>query len=86
MKTVLLADDEENFRLFTSWALQERGYEIVMAKDGLEAFERFQEAPESYSLVILDAYMPRMGGLELLERIASDPELVSWTRSPALQT
>lgn len=66
---ILLADDEENFRLFTSWALQERGYEVVISKDGQEAFERFQDAPQTFSLVILDAYMPRMGGLEAYLRM-----------------
>lgn len=66
---VLLADDEENFRVFMSWALRERGYETVAAKDGQEAFERFQEAPETFGLVILDAYMPRMGGLEAYLRM-----------------
>ena len=73
---ILLADDEENFRLFTSWALQERGYEVVVSKDGQEAFERFEAAPESFSLVILDAYMPRMGGLEAYLRMqALRPDL-----------
>jgi len=66
---VLLADDEENFRMFTSWVLRERGYEVVVAKDGLEAFERFQETPDAFALVILDAYMPRMGGLEAYLRM-----------------
>jgi PAS domain S-box-containing protein len=66
---ILLADDEENFRLFTGWALRERGYDVITAKDGQEAFERFQEAPESFKLVILDAYMPRMGGLEAYLRM-----------------
>jgi|GEM_PF-6165233 len=61
---ILLADDEENFRLFISWVLKEKGFEIVSAKDGVEAFERFQEDPAGFTLVILDAYMPRMGGLE----------------------
>ncbi|MGD0089002.1 MAG: response regulator [Planctomycetota bacterium] len=66
---ILLADDEENFRTFMAWTLRGRGYEIVAARDGQEAFERFQEAPESFSLAILDAYMPRMGGLEAYLRM-----------------
>jgi CheY-like chemotaxis protein/nitrogen-specific signal transduction histidine kinase len=66
---VLLADDEENFRAFTSWVLKERGFEVLTANDGQEAFERFQEAPETFHLVILDAYMPRMGGLETYLRM-----------------
>ncbi|MCY3022566.1 MAG: response regulator [Planctomycetota bacterium] len=73
---IILADDEENFSRFTSWVLRERGYDVVTAKDGQEAFERFQEAPESFNLVILDAYMPRMGGLEAYLRMqALRPEL-----------
>jgi two-component system cell cycle sensor histidine kinase/response regulator CckA len=66
---VLLAEDEENFRVFMDWALRERGYEVVSAKDGQEALERFQEAPESFGLAILDSYMPRMGGLEAYLRM-----------------
>ncbi|HYF50251.1 MAG TPA: response regulator [Planctomycetota bacterium] len=61
---ILIADDEENFRQFAGWILKERGYEVVTAIDGQEAFEKFQEAPAAYHLVILDSYMPRMGGLE----------------------
>lgn len=68
---ILLADDEENFRLFTAWALRERGYDVVVAKDGLEALDRFQEAPDSFGLVVLDSYMPRMGGLEAYLRMQS---------------
>ena len=66
---ILLADDEENFRAFTSWVLKEHGYDVIIANDGQEAFERFQEAPESFHLVIVDAYMPRMGGLEAYLRM-----------------
>jgi len=73
---ILLADDEENFRLFTTWALRERGYDVVVAKDGQEALDRFQEAPESFSLAVLDSYMPRMGGLESYLRMQSQrPDL-----------
>lgn len=73
---ILLADDEENFRLFTTWALRERGYDVVVAKDGQEALDRFQEAPESFSLAVLDSYMPRMGGLEAYLRMQSQrPDL-----------
>lgn len=73
---ILVAEDEENFRGFMEWALRERGYEVIAAKDGQEGFERFQEAPESFGLAILDAYMPRMGGLEAYLRMqALRPDL-----------
>ena len=66
---ILLADDEENFRVYTSWILRENGFEVVTAQDGQEAFEQFKEATQSYNLVILDSYMPRMGGLEAYLRM-----------------
>ena len=66
---ILLADDEENFRTFTSWVLRENGYEVVTASDGQEAFNLFKAAPHNFSLVILDSYMPRMGGLEAYLRM-----------------
>lgn len=68
-KRILVADDEENFRSFIAWTLRQRGYEVVLASNGQEAFDRFQEGPASYCLVILDAYMPLMGGLEAYLRM-----------------
>ncbi|MBE7466096.1 MAG: response regulator [Planctomycetes bacterium] len=73
---VLLADDEEIFRDFVRQVLQQNGYDVAMASDGREAAELFQEAPERYALAVLDAYMPRMGGLEAYLRMqALRPEL-----------
>ena len=66
---LLLADDEENFRDFGRAILGQGGYEVVVAADGLEAFERVQEDPARFALVILDAYMPRLGGLEAYLRM-----------------
>jgi len=73
---LLLADDEENFRDFVRTVLAQTGYDVVNAADGQEAFEQFQEQPESFALVILDAYMPRLGGLETYLRMqALRPDL-----------
>jgi CheY-like chemotaxis protein len=66
---ILVADDEDNFCSFISWVLKENGYDVLIANDGQEAFERFQSAPKNIDMVILDAYMPRMGGLEAYLRM-----------------
>ncbi|MBI3829683.1 MAG: response regulator [Planctomycetes bacterium] len=66
---ILLADDEENFRDFVRTILQQNGYDVVTAADGLEAFEHFQEEADKFTLAILDAYMPRLGGLETYLRM-----------------
>jgi CheY-like chemotaxis protein len=67
METILFADDHKNIREFCRAALAEAGYRVVLARDGIEALEKFiAEAPD---LVILDISMPRSSGLEALERI-----------------
>jgi CheY-like chemotaxis protein len=40
------------------------GLEVVSAADGQEALEIFAQRPEAFDLVLLDATMPRMGGVE----------------------
>ncbi|NWJ42095.1 MAG: response regulator [Geothrix sp.] len=62
---VLLADDELDLREVMAEMLQDWfGLEVVSAADGQEALEVFTQRPEAFDLVILDATMPRMGGVE----------------------
>lgn len=73
---VLLADDEDNILQAGRETLSQSGYEPVIAADGQEAFERFQRDPSGFALVVLDAYMPRLGGLEAYLRMqAVRPDL-----------
>lgn len=61
---VLLADDEVELREVMAEMLQDWfGLEVVSAADGQEALEVFTQRPEAFDLVILDATMPRMGGV-----------------------
>jgi len=65
---VLLVDDEEELRSVLAEMLQDWfGLEVVTASDGLEALEAFNQRPEAFDLVILDATMPRMGGVEAFQ-------------------
>ena len=92
LKCVLIADDEENFRTFMGWALRQHGYEVILAANGQEAFDRFQENPTRICLAILDAYMPLMGGLESYLRMqVLRPELPvlfasGFVRGPSVET
>ncbi len=65
---VLLADDEAELRevmgeMLESWF----GLQVVAAADGQEALETFARDPLAFDLVILDASMPRMGGVEAFQ-------------------
>lgn len=66
-KTILIADDDENLRRVLEFQLQEAGYEVVVAGDGEEALDRF--TTNDIDSVITDLRMPKVSGLELLERI-----------------
>ena len=63
---VLVVDDEEVVRNFFRSALERYGYEVVVASDGDEALRIFYEAPDSFSLVLLDMVMPVMSGKDVL--------------------
>jgi PAS domain S-box-containing protein len=70
---VLLADDEEDVRSVVRAMLETLGYEVIEARDGVEAVELFRRHAAEIDLVILDLVMPRLKGeaaLEQMRRIA----------------
>lgn len=69
-KKILIVDDEVDIALILKLHLEDAGYKTVRARDGLEALE--QVGRESFDLVLLDIKMPRMSGMEVLEKIMSD--------------
>jgi CheY-like chemotaxis protein len=65
---VLLADDEAELRSVLAEMLQDWfGLEVIPAADGREALELFDQRPADFDLVILDATMPRLGGVEAFQ-------------------
>src|SRR5689334_6340433 len=72
---VLIVEDEENERSGLAELVQSWGYRTDTAKDGLEGLEKV--SAWSPGIVITDFKMPRMNGMELLERIADTAEPVA---------
>ncbi|MGA2253809.1 MAG: response regulator [Thermoguttaceae bacterium] len=67
MKTILFADDNKSIRKYCQASFEDEGYRVVLARDGVEALKAYRtECPD---LAILDLSMPRVGGMEALERI-----------------
>lgn len=66
-KRLLVADDSVTTRTLEKSILESAGYEVDVAADGLEAWQRLQA--EDYDLVVADVEMPRMTGFELTEKI-----------------
>ncbi len=72
---ILVVDDEQNIRDIFQTFLQDMGYNVSSAIDGFDALEKI--AQERFDLYIIDIYMPRMGGLELISRLKEmHPEAV----------
>lgn len=71
---VLIVDDDVATRRLYSFLLNNGGYTVVEAEDGMEALEKLRQI--SCSLVITDMNMPRMDGMELIRNIRCDyPQL-----------
>ncbi len=73
MKAVLLVEDSPVQQEMISGLLQDHGWQVIVAGDGLEAFEQIQKV--SPDLIVLDIVMPGMNGYEVCRRLKSDPNL-----------
>ena len=82
---VLLVDDSGLARRSTRRLLEEAGYAVVEAEDGLSALERF--AVEKPDVVMLDLVMKGMYGLDVLEKLRElDPAVKVIVVSADVQT
>ncbi|HLL43428.1 MAG TPA: response regulator transcription factor [Segetibacter sp.] len=72
LKKVLIVDDEADILEIISYNLIKEGYEILTAKNGIEALEKVR--PFKPNLVILDIMMPKMSGVEVCKILRSKPE------------
>jgi two-component system response regulator AtoC len=67
---VLIVDDEMNIRRVLAAMLKREGYEATTSADGEQAMAVLAKTP--VDVVVTDLVMPRMGGMDLLKRIAID--------------
>ena len=67
--TILVADDEPVLLALLVDLLQSRGYRVLTAADGVQAVELYEKRRDEIDLVLLDILMPKMDGLEALEKI-----------------
>ncbi len=73
MKKVILVEDEQVIVDLLERKLTQEGYDVTVARDGVEGLEKMKEAKPD--LVLLDIIMPRMGGFEVMAQMGKDPEL-----------
>ena len=66
---ILLVDDEQSVQTLLTYPLRKDGYEVVSARDGREALDRFAE--QRFDLVVLDIMLPKLDGIEVCRRLRS---------------
>lgn len=70
---VLVVDDERAIRDTLREILEDAGYEVAVAEDGVKALEQFNQ--ERYDVVLCDIKMPGMDGIELLDKLQAESEV-----------
>jgi CheY-like chemotaxis protein len=70
-ETLLVVEDEEMLIMSLQMVLVEKGYDVLPAKDGLEALKIYQENKNDIALVLTDLGLPTITGLEVCQRIKS---------------
>lgn len=70
MNKILIVDDELNMRLVLAAMLKKEGYEVASAADGSEALQILKAGP--IAAVVTDLKMPRIDGMELLNRVSQE--------------
>jgi CheY-like chemotaxis protein/anti-sigma regulatory factor (Ser/Thr protein kinase) len=87
MSRILVVDDDKTTRLVLRKVLTNAGFSTSVAKDGLEALKAIDGG--GFDLLLLDVWMPRMNGLELLAKLrasATRPRVVVMTSDDAPET
>lgn len=67
MFNIMVVEDDHNTRKLMEAVLVQNGYEVILAKDGIDALEKMES--HHVDLIVLDIMMPRMNGYELSETL-----------------
>jgi CheY-like chemotaxis protein len=73
MKKILFVEDEEALQKTLGELLKQEGYEVISAFDGETGLNLVKS--ERPDLILLDLFMPKMDGFEVLKRLKADEEL-----------
>ena len=87
LSDLLLVDDDDDFRSALAQRFTRRGYQVQDAPDGVAALAEVER--RQFAAAVIDLMMPKMSGLELLEKLkAADPEceVIMLTGSATVET
>jgi two-component system alkaline phosphatase synthesis response regulator PhoP len=70
---ILIVDDEPNILISLEYLMQREGFEVSVARDGLQAIEAIER--DKPDLVLLDVMMPGKTGLEVCQHVRANDKL-----------
>jgi two-component system nitrogen regulation response regulator NtrX len=70
MSTILVVDDEQGIRTVLRDVLEDEGHRVLVAEDGIQGLQVL--AADQVNLVILDVWLPNMGGIDVLREIKKE--------------
>lgn len=70
---ILVAEDDQDIAEFIKLYLDNEGYDVVLAQDGLTAYEETRR--QKIDLVVVDIMLPKMNGYDLIKRIREDSNI-----------
>jgi chemosensory pili system protein ChpA (sensor histidine kinase/response regulator) len=73
VRTVMIVDDSITVRKVTSRLIERQGWDVMLAKDGIDAMDQLQESMPD--IMLLDIEMPRMDGFEVLRTVRHDDRI-----------
>jgi CheY-like chemotaxis protein len=78
---ILVVEDDHDIRESIVEALEEEGFPVTSAVDGVDALEQLRDADPLPGIILLDLMMPRMSGVQFRDEIRGVPE---WSSIPIL--
>jgi two-component system chemotaxis response regulator CheY len=73
-QTILVVDDSPTVVKFLSFSLKGKGYDVLTARDGMDALEKMSNIEKNVDLIITDLNMPNLDGYGLIEAIRESRE------------
>ncbi|GHO51251.1 response regulator [Ktedonospora formicarum] len=75
-KRILVVEDDQSLRSVLQELLEYEAYEVDTAFDGIDALKQLDSQWNVYDVILLDLTMPRLNGLQFLDKIQQDPTLL----------
>ena len=79
-RILVVDDDMRNIFALTS-ALEQKGAEVEVARNGVEALQKLEQDPDGVDLVLMDIMMPEMDGYTATREIRKNPR---WQKLPII--